>query len=513
MTLPLDDQDELAAMPRRHPKIRLSATGGAGAMPVNLGKQPPKPPTRLWAHFENGPIEQPGERMQLIFDPDPSARAAVRALSKRAGTDPVQLFQELAEKIQQWAPDFLAAEAPSRLLGYPEGAGREMWGWITSGVQPHIPQLPAGKRVARQLEHILPTYGPAMRECLEQLQRAREGGGELPEEAWDASFSMQHARAWARDAWFTEIPIEAALHAGASLGTLAQALALWSLSRVCYVIDPELEEALAASQPGELPIRLLQHLPQECTYITLSGQQMPLGPSGEDGQLEPMAILGAFVRLLIDSSGRAEGLMITLDSGRIDRSFSWPVLFGQGEASTVGSMLDRLEGYFEAERRKMSAPAELLGRSRMILPREANEQTEQQIMRALSSRIISVLLYLTSSRADVGPAPAARSAAEAARSLIPRKQREHHEVPAGYRVGAVIRKAAREAQGTGAPTGRSVRPHMRSGHWKTVWHGPRKDPEPVATWIMPTAVLGGGEDIVDRPVEAGARGRPAGGLT
>lgn len=69
-------------------------------------------------------------------------------------------------------------------------------------------------------------------------------------------------------------------------------------------------------------------------------------------------------------------------------------------------------------------------------------------------------------------------------------------VDVGLDLGAEIRESAARIAPS-APTGRTVRPHLRRGHWHGFWTGPRKENRDqqrfVLKWLPPTYVHGRGE--------------------
>lgn len=64
----------------------------------------------------------------------------------------------------------------------------------------------------------------------------------------------------------------------------------------------------------------------------------------------------------------------------------------------------------------------------------------------------------------------------------------------GAQMGALLRQERADAMGTG----RTVRPHIRRGHWHGYWTGPRgKRQKFVYRWLPPMVVAGGYDERND----------------
>jgi hypothetical protein len=137
-----------------------------------------------------------------------------------------------------------------------------------------------------------------------------------------------------------------------------------------------------------------------------------------------------------------------------------------------------------------------------------NEEYSIEDEAADLSAWLSLLMYLCSQGADV-------SGVQVADSGLPQRRRLKSDVaPArradvGFRVGAAIRHSL-NARRDGAPTGRSIAPHLRRAHWHTYYSGKGSRSDPArrtvqVKWMGPIAVGVGPVQPVVRPVNDGQR--------
>ena len=119
--------------------------------------------------------------------------------------------------------------------------------------------------------------------------------------------------------------------------------------------------------------------------------------------------------------------------------------------------------------------------------------------RSLVKKALSLVLYVCSDEAEIRdrdapdwepsfPRPKVTKGVE---RLFPADR--NRTVKVGRELGAMLREGTAKSEPS-APTGRSVRPHMRRGHWHGFWTGPRKENRDqqkfVLKWLPPLFVHG-----------------------
>ena len=118
---------------------------------------------------------------------------------------------------------------------------------------------------------------------------------------------------------------------------------------------------------------------------------------------------------------------------------------------------------------------------------------------SLLRKALSLVLYICSDEAEIRdrnapdwepsfPRPKVTKGEE---RLFPADR--NRVVDVGRELGAMLREGA-EKREPSAPTGRSVRPHLRRGHWHGFWTGPRKENRDqqrfFLKWLPPVFVHG-----------------------
>lgn len=253
------------------------------------------------------------------------------------------------------------------------------------------------------------------------------------------------------------------------MGDVAQlaAIGCWRYSQGIYRIDPDLLQALTDSPvSGRLPTDVLFRLPEWCVYIETPGCHWMGQPlHGFWAHLEWDANTGRTeLRILLDCEDRLAPLVLHIGA--------W----------TITEAVDRMmsEARQQAQSRGFSLP---------------NRPDDVQLTGAEINPLISLLLYLCSEEPEIddarqpGTAPARPQPKKTKRGwrLFPPSK------PRLWTVGATLGEALRQAN-TGEHTGRTVRPHLRRGHWHGYWTGPRRgDRRFVYRWISPLVVAGADE--------------------
>jgi|SRR5579875_1484710 len=237
---------------------------------------------------------------------------------------------------------------------------------------------------------------------------------------------------------------------------LLAALAAWRVGRGIYRVDPELLDALVASElPGDVPTDSLFELPEWGLYLDLGAA-------------------GAFVHLEWDVVlSQPELRLLAFVPG--GPPFGVPVAVHLDQPS----LADALAAFVDQAARRAGRP--------LPVP-DATEMAG--LVHRLVGPFMAVVLYLVSTGADVADPdrPGAGPRRQAAPSSVPRVW----EV--GYRVGTALRAArlpGRDAGGSHA----SPAPHLRRAHWHTylVGEGARRDPGSARRelrWVHPVLVGG-----------------------
>lgn len=245
-------------------------------------------------------------------------------------------------------------------------------------------------------------------------------------------------------------PIEKArvIEAEHDLSTL-HAIACWLPGRTVIELDRGLLSELAQTPvQGEIPAEVFLALPGYGVYIDLQGADFP--------QLD-FPVLGAFVHLDSPDGAGDATLHAVFDTGDFG---------GPDNMVPVGI---RLGGSIEEGLRPIMAHSDSEGMAHAIAP------------------LISVVLYVCSQNADwerEGEKPQRAGAKEVRRAAHPQKAGANTWV-LGRRLGAALRRAEEDA--AGPPTGRTVRPHVRRGHWHLYWTGKGRQ-IPVVRYLPPTVV-------------------------
>lgn len=283
----------------------------------------------------------------------------------------------------------------------------------------------------------------------------------LPMAAWYAIVAHEHR------AEIVPLSLASNISRLAAIGT-------WRYSQGIYRVDPDLMAGLAESRlPGDLPAEVLYRLPEWCIYVETQGMAWA-----------GIALHGFWAHLEWDanSGGKRPELRLLLDLD--DRLLGLPLHIGSW------SLQEAVERY--------TREAAAIGAAQGItVPVGATDATE--IAKAVQP-LLSILLYLCSDEPEIDDLRQPGSSPERAR---PKKTKKGWRLfppdrPRTWTVGAGIGALLREAAAPGDPTGRTVRPHLRRGHWHGYWTGARDSTERRFRyrWLAPMVVAG--EQNADR---------------
>lgn len=244
------------------------------------------------------------------------------------------------------------------------------------------------------------------------------------------------------------------------------ALGTWRYSQGVYQIDADLRAALNDTLiVGGIPVEVLYRLPEWCLYIETPGFDWMGSP-----------LFGYWSHLEFDiNTGRSE-LRLLLDTE--DALIPVPVHIGPW---TVTEAIDRATS--EAVKQSVAAGV-----------RFDRDMGQVQKTSSNINPLISLLLYICSEAPEIdddrqpGTSPSRAQPVKTKRGwrLFPVEKPRIWTV--GRQVGEQLRQAAPDAAGD---TGRSVRPHLRRGHWHGYWTGPREGQRKfIYKWLMPVVVAG-----------------------
>jgi hypothetical protein len=266
-------------------------------------------------------------------------------------------------------------------------------------------------------------------------------------------------------------------------------LATWRATQGIYRIDPDVAEAVWNTPlEGQLPVELLFHLPEWCVYIETPGRRLSTGKrlegffahlNGGADAAEPELHL-----LLDDPAGVLHSVAVSLSAATLE------------EACRLAS-IDRAN-YEEKVCWSNGVPEKI-----------ADEQlfaTEPSAAAACLAPLLSVLLYLCSQSAEyrdsagLAKAPGRPAPVQTRKGMriFPPDNPTIWET--GYRMGASLRGAMKQALGETGGSRFSPSPHIRRAHWHSFWLGRRTNQGErrlALKWLPPIPVaLVTSEDLV-----------------
>lgn len=258
------------------------------------------------------------------------------------------------------------------------------------------------------------------------------------------------------------------LHLIPDVGKLA-AIGSWRYSQGVYRLDADLQRALGETLiVGDIPCEVLYRLPEWCVYVETPGREWLGSP-----------LYGYWCHLEYDINTHRSELRLLLDTET--DLVALPIHIGPW---TVTEAIDRMIS--ESNRQVLA------NKIRINQPVTTDDI---QIVAAAVNPLISLLLYLCSEAPDVdderepGVSPSRPKPTRTKRGwrLFPAEKPRIWTV--GRHLGQQLRKTSAELT---VETGRSVKPHLRKGHWHGYWLGPRKSERKfIYKWIMPMIVSGG----------------------
>jgi hypothetical protein len=248
-----------------------------------------------------------------------------------------------------------------------------------------------------------------------------------------------------------------------SFGRMVVPLATWRVTQGIYRIDPDVAEAVWNTPiEGQLPVELLFHLPEWCVYIETPGRSLSTGRRLE----------GFFAHLNTGTGGDDPELHLLLDDpGGVLHSIAIPLSASTLEEACRLASVDRAD--YEQKISWSSGAAVDISNEQLMAANPAN-------LAASLAPLISMLLYLCSESADYRDSTAIRDLPGKPNPVQTRNGLRIFppDVPTiwetGYRIGAPLRSAVKQATSRDAGANRSSPiPHIRRAHWHSFWLGPK----------------------------------------
>ena len=220
----------------------------------------------------------------------------------------------------------------------------------------------------------------------------------------------------------------------------------WRYSRSVYRFDPDVyRELIETPFSGELPGEVLLRLPEWSIFVEMQDEAV----SGFFASLEYVSSGKTELRFVFCTDDRLVPFYIDLSAGTIEKSFEESLK----EYEKIAGGSDKVKAEY----------AELLGEDLSLV-----------------KKALSLVLYVCSDEAEIRdrdapdwePAFPRPKVTKGQERLFPADR--NRIVDVGRELGAMLREGAAKSEPS-APTGRTVRPHLRRGHWHGFWKGKRKE--------------------------------------
>ncbi len=260
--------------------------------------------------------------------------------------------------------------------------------------------------------------------------------------------------------------VSANLDALGSLHMLCAAF-LWIKSKNIYKFDSTLKEEIVAGEwTGTINMDLFRYLPEDILLLdledTIPDFRYALVKLDKNPSRNNTLVLEI---VLQDESEKDEDL---------ETKFFQLDLAGQ----TIDDMLDQI---FEKVDIDLALENNLLQLDQN-LDKEMKEQLLKQFARKHVEKVLPFIIYMCSYQPDIV-------------QLTPEKiVKRNPGMPVkhivGQRVGQVLRKYKKAYETAEAGSGQSRRPHVRRGHFRQQWYGPRNSDQRTqkTIWIAPSYV-------------------------
>jgi len=344
------------------------------------------------------------------------------------------------------------------------------------------------KRPVKQLAQITGAWRPHLWGHYDQVRNEHKARAEWPSWCY-APISV------ARACLDPLSNLRTTIESGGLIGAVA--MASWRLTKGIYIFDETMFDALWATEvKGDLPIELLQRLPEWCVYVPFPSRK--LFPRGVTSTADTW-VYGFFGCL--DWQNGSVWLHFCLDADTQDPAV--PIQLETISVKLEGSLADAcLPFRREIQKEMVKTPG--LAPSVAAGIEEWLNQQETMLIQPL----MSILLWLCSAKPEIsGLDPLRGFRTKKTKQGIRHFNAEQPRVyEVAYRIGAALRLDA-EAMvrgGRGDGTHASPRPHIRRAHWHAFWTGPRAaagkeqptERKLILKWIAPIAVCVGTNDPI-----------------
>lgn len=249
------------------------------------------------------------------------------------------------------------------------------------------------------------------------------------------------------------------------------ALGTWRYTQGIYRFDDALRPALLVSDlPGDVPAEVLHRLPEWCVYVETPG--VPWGAS---------ELAGFWAHLEWDPGERHPELRLLLDLGGddIDGLIPIPLHLGPWPITEAVARTTQ-QARVQADARGLRLPDLARG--------------EHELVESVGP-LVSLLLYLCSDAPEIDDSrQPGRSPSRPQPTRTKRGWRLFApDRPTVWTVGATTGRVIREArEAASQSTGRTVRPHVRRGHWHGYWRGPLDGARRFGyLWLPPQIIAAG----------------------
>lgn len=277
-------------------------------------------------------------------------------------------------------------------------------------------------------------------------------------------------------------------------------LAMWQDTKTIYLLDDELWDALADTDPsGDIPEEVLRRLPHPNPYMAFPAPVSYLAENGDTLRYEGVWITGKkpvpdVGEMLCSTADPDVTSLALLFSGyAVDPATGRPSLAqvtgpNGSTYKIIDTALSRVSIPLVTESLSEHITRAL---STLMDPGDtpSGGKFEDQMLptSALGDLVrvtVIALVYLCSDESDIGPQQPRRPVG---------KKRGQNDTPptvypVGYRIGAALRKhRSGERSEPGEPTGRTVAPHIRRAHFHTFRAGVGRTERRVK-WLAPIPV-------------------------
>ncbi len=309
-------------------------------------------------------------------------------------------------------------------------------------------------RAVRLLDALVEHY-PHLSRQLDALLQGR--GKELPD--WP-SWCLMPMAGWATIVrhHHSSDPVRMVLDTGR-----LSAIGTWRYSKGIYRFDADFLAAIADSTiNGPLPSELLFRLPEWSLYVETPGMTFA-----------DEVLHGFWVHLEFDIAHKLPELRLLLDGEH--KLMAFPLHIGPW---TLKEAVDRV-----------------LVRAARSMPCILTDDLKADELARMFTPLVSIILYLCSDQPEIddsrcpghGPMRAALRKTKRGWRMFPADRTVHFDV--GLNTGAKLRQAREVSAKAAAKPGRTVRPHLRRGHWHGFWEGPRDGERRFnVKWLSPLIV-------------------------